>query len=233
MPWERATPGEASRQAGPGAAGASPLPWETAQPPAHPQAEAEAASARLPWDKAPSDKPAEKVASAAEPEEKVASSDEPRAEASPVQASIPIAEDASLAGLIELADQLSAGLRRFNPQTGDTPKAHEAAQEPRPSVAAAPVGPELAAAPVRPAVAAASVGPDLADALAKFKSAGGADAAQTFVDQAQLVARYPENLDELDRLAALAPSTARLLEAAVHLAQVVGGSDLAGHAEKS
>jgi hypothetical protein len=62
---------------------------------------------------------------------------------------------------------------------------------------------------------------DLRLALWLFDHAGGPAAAQAFVDQSQRARAYPDNPIEQARLLELAPTAARLLEAAIMLTNVV------------
>jgi hypothetical protein len=58
-------------------------------------------------------------------------------------------------------------------------------------------------------------------ALWLFEHAGGRAAAQSFVEQAERAERNPDNPIEQARLLDLAPTAARLLQAAIMLANVV------------
>ena len=69
---------------------------------------------------------------------------------------------------------------------------------------------------------------DAALALWLFEHAGGSAAAQAFVDQAQRAQLDPDDPQVRARLAELAPTAARLLEAAVLLVKLVSSLDPGG-----
>ena len=69
---------------------------------------------------------------------------------------------------------------------------------------------------------------DAALALWLFDDAGGSAAAQAFIDQAQLAQVAPDDLQVRARLADIAPTAARLLEAAVLLVKLVSSLDPRG-----